>query len=184
MIQISPPIETADVSAGEMIHKPKPEKKDGLGVFAKILAGMLRKAGEKDAPPVPAGGKAGAANIVNPNAPDAESAGSEAPGSLSRFPPRRPPSPPMSGKEEAPPPIPRQSAPSRGPTDALKHCSSTSNKILPFTRAGGPGPVMGVGESGRTCRPLGGCGRKGTFPPLGAELPAQKDDQTSPPSDP
>jgi hypothetical protein len=33
-----------------MIRKPKPEKKDGLGVFAKILAGLLRKAGEKDAP--------------------------------------------------------------------------------------------------------------------------------------
>jgi hypothetical protein len=61
-----------------MIHKPKPGKKDGLGVFAKILAGLLRKAGEKDAPSVPGEGKAGAAKIVNPNARDAESADSEA----------------------------------------------------------------------------------------------------------
>jgi hypothetical protein len=78
VIQLSPPIETADVSAGELIHKPKPEKKDGLGVFAKILAGLLRKAGEKDAPSISGGEKAGTAKIAHPKAGDAESADSEA----------------------------------------------------------------------------------------------------------
>jgi hypothetical protein len=49
VIQISPSIESPQSSATEAIHTPGPAKKEGLGVFAKILAGLLRKTGEKDA---------------------------------------------------------------------------------------------------------------------------------------
>jgi hypothetical protein len=76
VIQLSPPIETADVSAAE-IHKPKPEKKEGLGVFAKILAGLLRKTGEKDAVSVSAREDAADGKIFSLTAKDSESAAAE-----------------------------------------------------------------------------------------------------------
>jgi hypothetical protein len=41
----------------EAIHKPEPAPKKGLGVFGKILAGLLQKAGEKEAKAVPAEGE-------------------------------------------------------------------------------------------------------------------------------
>jgi hypothetical protein len=48
VIQVNPQTESVQPSAAEAIHRQGPAKKEGLGVFAKILAGLLRKAGEKD----------------------------------------------------------------------------------------------------------------------------------------
>ena len=59
MIQISPPIEkNSPVSGAEAPRQAGPAKKESPGVFAKILAGLLRKAGEKDAPAISAGDEA------------------------------------------------------------------------------------------------------------------------------
>jgi hypothetical protein len=47
-MQISPPIESTQTSGPEAAHKPDLAKQEGLGVFAKILAGLLRRTGEKN----------------------------------------------------------------------------------------------------------------------------------------
>ncbi|MDR1099958.1 MAG: flagellar hook-length control protein FliK [Treponema sp.] len=58
MIQISPQTESSQAAAVEAIHKPEPAPKKGQGVFGKILAGLLQKAGEKEKKVVPAEGEA------------------------------------------------------------------------------------------------------------------------------
>jgi hypothetical protein len=58
VIQIAPHSENSPVSGVELPHQGGTAKKEGLGVFAKILAGLLRKAGEKDGKSVSAGDEA------------------------------------------------------------------------------------------------------------------------------
>jgi hypothetical protein len=53
VIQASPHIETPQVSPAGEVRNTGPGKKEGLGVFAKILAGLLRKTGEKPSPEGP-----------------------------------------------------------------------------------------------------------------------------------
>jgi hypothetical protein len=60
-----------------MIHKSKPEKKEGLGVFAKILAGLLRKAGEKDGASISLTENAADTKIRQSGVPDPESLDSQ-----------------------------------------------------------------------------------------------------------
>jgi hypothetical protein len=72
---ISPPIENTQVSGPETAHKTDPAKKEGLGVFAKILAGLLRKVGEKNG--LSAGDEAPGAEKTGLDITDAEFSGSE-----------------------------------------------------------------------------------------------------------
>jgi hypothetical protein len=67
VIQISPHTDNLQSSAPEAIPTQGPAKKEGLGVFAKILAGLLRKAGEKDAKPTPASALAAGEAADSPN---------------------------------------------------------------------------------------------------------------------
>jgi hypothetical protein len=71
----SPPVESIQASGPEAVHKPGRAKKEDLGVFAKILAGLFRKAGEKDLPVRSAGDEAAGAERLKPgknHAPDSE----------------------------------------------------------------------------------------------------------------
>jgi hypothetical protein len=75
VVHISPQIENLQSSPAEAIPKQGPAKKEGLGVFAKILAGLLRKAGEKDSKAPSAGEKTG--EKLKPGTGNAERAGRE-----------------------------------------------------------------------------------------------------------
>jgi hypothetical protein len=66
VIHISPQIENSQASAAEAVPRPESAKKEGLGVFAKILAGLLRKAGPE------AAGDSQELDLQTPEFPDGE----------------------------------------------------------------------------------------------------------------